>query len=444
MSKMFSNKNLISMFIPLVVEQGLEYTVGIAASMMVAKIGESAVSGVSLVDFVMALIISMFAALATGGAVIAGQYLGRRDIKNAKIASDQLMKLSLIVSIIFMAVIYFCKPFILNVLFGDISESVKSAADVYFNIVVFSIPFLALYNSGAALFRSVGNTRLPMKIMIIMNVLNIAGNFFFINIMNTGVEGVAIPTLCSRGGAAIIIIYMAFKDKFELQIGNFILIKNDIGMIKRILRIGMPFGFENGMFHLGRLIVLSIVSMFGTAAIAANSVAGSIVMFEVLPGMAINLGLSVIISRCMGAGDIEQAQYYKKKIRLIIHGSFVLSVGIVLSLMPIIMKIYNFSSEAARLTWIIVIVHGIMTIFMWPSGYMLPIVFRSAGDARFPMVVSIVSMILSRLVFAYIFAVVLNFGMLGTWAAMFLDWTVKSVIFEYHDRKGKWMGFKAI
>jgi putative MATE family efflux protein len=432
------------LFLPLTIEQGLEYTVGMAASMMVAQAGESAVSGVSLVDFVMALIISIFAALATGGSVIAGQYLGRKEVDHARNAANQLVKASLVLALIITVVLYLCKPLILHYLFGSITKEVEHAANQYFMVVAISVPFLALYNVGAAIFRTIGNAKLPMKIMIFMNILNVAGNAILVTGFHMGVIGVAIPTLVSRMGAALIVLFLAHKKDFELRITNFVTTRFDFSMMRRILNIGAPFGFENGMFYLGRLVVLSIVSIFGTASIAANSVSGTIVMFEVLPGMAMNLGLSVIISRCVGAGDFEQAKYYKKKVRRIMHLSFVVSSAFVLACMPLILNIYHLSAEANTMTWTIVIAHAVMMILIWPSGYMLPIVFRGAGDAKFPMVVSIVSMILCRIALSYVFALGFHMGMLGTWAAMFVDWIVKSVIYEWHYKSDKWTKFHAI
>ena len=442
--RLFSNRNLFTLFVPLIVEQGLEYMVGMAASMMVAQVGESAVSGVSLVDFVMALIISIFAALATGGAVIAGQYLGRNDKRNATKAANQLVKCAFWLSILITILLYLFKPLILNHLFGTITKQVSDAANIYLVIVAISVPFLALYNSGAAIFRTIGNAKLPMKIMLAMNILNVLGNAILVSGFHMGVAGVAIPTLISRMGAALIVLYFAHKKACELRITNFFTEKFNKDMLKKILNIGAPFGFENGMFYLGRLIVLSIVSMFGTASIAANSVAGTIVMLEVLPGMAMNLGLSVIIARCVGAGDFEQAKYYKRKVRIIIHIGFIISSALILLLMPMIMQVYNLSAEATAMTWKIVMVHAVLMILIWPSGYMLPIVFRGAGDAKFPMVVSILSMIFCRIALSYVFAIVLHMGMFGTWVAMFVDWVVKSVIYEWHYKNDKWTKFKAI
>lgn len=401
--KLYSNKNLLYLFIPLVIEQGLEYLVGFADSLMVAKVGEAAVSGVSLVDFVMALLISIFTALATGGGAITGQYLGSKKDNEANQSALQMMKVTFYLSIVITLIIFVFKNSILHLLFGSISS------DVYHHA---------------------------------MNIVNVIGNALCVFILKMGVEGIAIPTLVSRVGAALLILY--FSKKTTIHLSQLMNIKINRNMIEKILNIGIPFGIENSMFYLGRLIVLSIVSLFGTASIAANSVGGTLVMFQVLPGTAINLGLTSIISRCIGANDYDQAKYYTKKINRWMHISFIISTVIILLLMPLIMSFYNLSSRATSYVWQIIILHGIMMTLIWPYGYMLPVIFRSSGDAKFPMIVSIISMVICRILFSYILAVIFNMGMMGTWYAMFLDWIVKAIIYTYHYIKGKWMNYQVV
>jgi putative efflux protein, MATE family len=312
--KLFTNSNLFKLFIPLIIEQFLEFLVGLADSIMVSSVGESAVSGVSLVDFVMALLISLFAALSTGGAVIAGQYLGKKHEEDAREAANQLVWFVGIFSILIMILIYILKPLILNGLFGTITEEVRNDANIYLMITAISIPFLALYNAGAAIFRTIGNAKLPMKIMLAMNIAHAIGNAILIYGFHFGTEGVAIPTTIARIAAGIIVIVLAFNKKQPIYLKKSLKHKFNWSMLKRILGIGIPFGLENGLFYFGRIVVLSLVATFGTASIAANAVSGTIVMFQVLPGIAIGLGLTVVISRCIGASDFEQAKYYTKKI----------------------------------------------------------------------------------------------------------------------------------
>lgn len=442
--KLFTNKNLFKLFLPLIIEQFLEYLVGLVDSIMVAHVGEASVSGVSLVDFVMALLISIFSALSTGGAVIAGQYLGKKQINEAKEASNQLVWFTGIISFVIMILIYIGKSFILNGLFGNISDEVKREADTYLTITAISIPFLALYNAGAAIFRTMGNSKLPMKIMLAMNIAHAVGNAILIYGFHFGIEGVAIPTLISRILAAIIIIVMALNTKNIVHINKSFKYKFNLLMIKKILGIGIPYGLENGLFFFGRIIVLGLVASFGTASIAANAVSGTIVMFQVLPGMAIGLGLTVIIARCVGAGEIEQAKYYTKKVLKIVYITQLVSCAIVLALLPNILNIYHLSESATLMAYKNVWWHGVVMVLIWPLAYTLPITFRASGDAKFPMIVGVLAMFLCRIAMAYLLCNHFNMGMFGTWVAMFIDWIVKSILFVQRYTNEKWTRFQAI
>jgi putative MATE family efflux protein len=443
-TKLFTNRDLFILFVPLIIEQGLEYLVGLADSIMVAHVGESAVSGVSLVDFVMALLISLFAALATGGAVIAGQYMGRKQLKESREAANQLVWFSGAVSIIIMLIIYLIKPLILNGLFGEITDEVRKSANTYLMITGISIPFLALYNAGAAIFRTMGNAKLPMYVMLAMNIAHAVGNAILIYGFHFGVEGVAIPTLLSRIAAAAVIVTLAFNKKQPIYIKKSLKHNFNWSMIKKILGIGVPYGLENGLFYFGRIVVLSLVSTFGTAAIAANAVGGTIVMFEVLPGMAIGLGLTVIIARCVGAGDYDQAKYFTKKIMGIVYAAQVVSCALVLALLPTILNVYGLSETARSLTTQIVWLHAAFEVIIWPLAYTLPVTFRASGDAKFSMWVGILSMFFCRIALAYLLSVYFNMGMFGTWVAMFIDWIVKAIIFVGRYINGKWTRFHAI
>lgn len=440
---MFSNKYLAKLFIPLVIEVFLEYLVGLIDSIMVANVGEDAVSAVFLVDFVIAFLISIFAAIATGGAVASGQYIGAKDIEHADDSINQLIRFLLLFSVVITILIYIFKDYLLTILFGSITEEVRNNANTYILIVAASIPFLALYNGGASMFRTIGNSKISMKIMISMNILNVIGNAVLIYVFKMGIAGAAISTLISRIGAALIIIILGLNKKNLIYIKNKIKYKMTFSAVKRILSVGIPYGIENGMFYFGRLLILSLVSTFGTASIAANSVSTLIASFEVLPGMAIGLGLTTVISQCVGANDYNQTKYYTKKIIAIIYVSQTITSIIVLSLLPFILHIYHLSSEATSYTYKLSWYHAVMMI-IWPLGYSLPVVFRASGDAKFPMAVASISMIVCRIVLAYVFALYFHMGMIGTWIAMFADWIVKALIFTYRYLSGKWIKFKYI
>lgn len=440
----FTNKLLWALFIPLLIEQTLEFFLGLADSMMVASLGEVAISGVSLVDFLVQLLIFSFAALATGGAVIAGQYLGNNERENACEASNQLVWFTAILAIIMAICVLFAKSFLINLLFGQIDQDVFNTSDIYLSYMAISIPFIAIYNSGAAIFRTMANAKLPMLIMFLCDILNIIGNAILLFVFGFGVEGVAIPTVIARAISAFVMIYFLLQDRYELHIKKTLKHKFDWRLLRKVLNVGVPYGVENGLFQLGRILVLSLVSTFGTVAIAANSVGYAIGIFSVLPGFAINLGLTAVISRCVGNNDYEQAKFYNKKILIIVFLSHLIINLIIFAILPFILQLYNLSPLTASLTSQMVIWHSIFAIIIWPISFTLPTTFRGAGDAKWPMMVSLSVMFICRIFLSYLIADFLGIGVFGTWIAMFIDWYVRAGFYVYRYFSGKWMNYRAV
>lgn len=437
---LFSNRDLVSLIIPLIIEQLLAMLVGLADSVMIANVGESAVSGVSLVDGCMMLLINAFTALATGGAVVAGQWLGSDDRERATESAQQLIWFITILSIIVMGVVYFYRRALLFKVFGKITDEVRGYARIYLLIVAASIPFIALYNGGSAVFRAMGDSRTPMAISIKMNIINVVGNAILIYGFHRGAEGVAVPTLVSRFYAAFAVIILLLNDKLTLHIKRTLKYKPNFNIIKKILYIGVPYGMENSMFQLGKILVLSLVSTFGTYAIAANAVCNVLAGFQILPGMAAGLAVTTVISRCIGANDYEQARYYTKKLHIFAWTGLVISVAVIWLLMPFILKIYNLSPEATEASVKIMYLHGGCALAVWPLSFTLPAVFRAAGDIKFAMVVAIVSMWICRVVMSYVLGKYLLMGVFGIWVAMIMDWCARSLCFVVRYKNGRWKG----
>ncbi|WP_138269727.1 MATE family efflux transporter [Anaerofustis stercorihominis] len=435
---LFSNKALMILIVPLIVEQFLAILVGMADSIMIASVGEAAVSGVSLVDSVMILLINIFAALATGGAVVCGQYLGKRDRENACESSTQLVWFITILAVFIMIFMYILKQFILTKVFGSIDAEVMGHANTYLLIVSASIPFIALYNAGAAIFRSMGNSKVSMKVSMLMNLINVCGNAILIYIFHFGTAGVAIPTLVSRIVAAVVIVVLLLNKNNTLYIKRSFKYKPRFDMIKSILYIGVPNGLENSMFQLGKIIVLSLVSTFGTYAIAANAVANVVASFQILSGMAVSLAITTVISRCVGAGEYKQARYYTRKLLKITYVCVAILVLFIFLILPLILKAYNLSDITALEASKILILHGCCAIIIWPTAFNIPSALRAAGDVKYCMIVSIVSMWVCRIIFSYILGKYMGFGVFGVWIAMILDWVVRSIFFIIRYRGSKW------
>lgn len=437
-NRFFSNADLCKLIVPLIIDQFLQAFVGLADSIMVASVGEAAVSGVSLIDTIMVLILNIFTALATGGAVIAGQFLGKKRDEMACKSTNQLISFTLKASLIIMLLCYLGRNFITHVVFGKIEADVMYNCNVYMMIVFASIPMTALYNAGAAIYRAMGNSAVAMKISMLMNVINLGGNALLIFVFHRGVEGVAIPTLVSRTVACVIMMFLMNNQKHTLHLYHPFSFKTDWGLLKKILYIGVPNGLENSMFQLGKILVLSIVTSFGTASIAANAVSNNVATFAVLPGMSVGFAILTVGAQCVGAGDYEQVRYYTKKLMKIVYVSlFVANILVVLAV-PYIIKIYGLSAEASQYAHKILIYHSICAVTIWPLSFSLPNTLRAAADVTYTMILSIISMWIFRIGFSVVLGVYCHMGVFGVWVAMTIDWLFRAVCFSIRYLRGKW------
>lgn len=441
---LFDNKALMALILPLIIEQFLAVLVGMADSIMIASVGEAAVSGVSLVDQVMLLIINLFGALATGGAVVAGQYLGRKNLEEADKAANQLIWFVTILAVGVMGLVYLGKNMILQGVFGQIEPDVMEYANTYLLIVTASVPFIALYNGGAAIFRTMGNSKITMTVSLIMNAINVVGNAILIYGFHCGVEGVAIPTLVSRMTAAILITVLLLNEKQVLHLQKTLRYRPEKETIKKILKIGIPNGLENSMFQLGKVLVLSLVSTFGTYAIAANAVCNVLASFQILPGMALSLAVTTVISRCVGAKDYEQVSYYTKKLLAISYISMFVTTIVICVALPFIMNVYNLSPETAKVAEEIMIFHSVSCVLIWTPAFTLPSTLRAAGDAKTCMLISIPCMWIFRIGFSYILGKYFGMGVFGVWVAMVIDWVVRVIFFVLQYCRGKWKTIRTI
>lgn len=434
----FTNRDLRKLIVPLIIEQFLQIFVGLADSIMVASVGEAAVSGVSLVDSVFILFINIFAALATGGAVVSGQYIGRKDPETGCRAAWQMLIFIALSSVVVMAACYLCRGFILHQVFGSIDADVYHNSRTYLLIVCASIPFIALYNGGAAIFRAMGNSKIAMEMSLLMNGINLIGNAVLIFGLHMGVEGAAIPTLASRVIAAIIILKLLCRQDRLLHIPRPFLWKIEKKLLKKILYIGIPNGLENSMFQLGKILVLSLVSGFGTAAIAANAIGNYVAMFAILPGMALGLTTVTVVSQCVGAGDYDQVRYYTKKLVKLCYLLLLVFNGLVVLSLPLILHVYGLSDQASQLAKEILIYHSICAVTVWPLSFTLPNTLRASNDVALTMLIAIISMWIFRVGFSYLLGIYLDMQLFGVWVAMTIDWLFRAICFAVRYHGAKW------
>ena len=449
---MFS-KNYISRLIwPLVAEQFLAMTIGACDTVMVSSVGEAGVSGVSLVDQLGQLVIQLFAAFATGGAVVASQYLGNKDAENARHSSKQLLNLCTAAGLVFVAVCLPLRRVILTWIFGSMETEIMDAALTYFVWILLSFPLLGIYNSCAALCRSMGNSKISLKVSLVMNLLNIAGNALLIYVAKLGVAGAGISTLVSRGVAAVIMVCVLCQKKWPLYLEKIWKVQIDFPLIGKILKIAVPSGIENSVFHIGKTLVYSFMSGFGVTAIAANAISNTVASFSNIPGNAIGLASVTIVGQCIGAGEKQQAKNYGRKMMILSYGGMFVTAGLVFAAAPLVTGIFNLTSEAQRLAVLVIRSCMIANVLFWPMSFTMPNILRGAGDAKYTMLVSNVSMWLFRVLGSYLISRWIlgaypdntHYALFGVWFGMYIDWICRGIMFFARFCGKKWLEKRVI
>lgn len=436
----YSNKDLAKLIGPLLVEQLLLMLVGMVDTVMISVCGEASVSGISLVDTVNLLMINFFSALANGGAVVAGHFLGQKKKEEAGKAAWQMIWFATLSSLVIMALYYVLRGWVLGTVFGRIEPDVYANANIYLLITALSIPPLAIYNAAAALFRAEGNSKVTMQISLFMNGLNIIGNYFLIYIIPMGTTGAAISTTFSRYVAGVMGFVLIYMNKQEISIRGKMTWRLHKDLIGKILYIGLPNSLENSSFQLGKIVLMSLISSFGTSAITANAVSASITNINIIPGMAISMALLSVCAYCVGAGDEKQVLYYTKKIMLMIYASMTAASIFICIAAPFMLQFYHLSGPTFDLAVRIIRYHTLMATLIWTPSFGFPNTLRAAGDVIYPMVTSIISMWLCRICLAYFFAY-LGWGVMGVWIAMTCDWGLRALLYTVRYFDGKWKKF---
>ncbi|HIV99507.1 MAG TPA: MATE family efflux transporter [Candidatus Ornithospirochaeta avicola] len=437
-SLLFSNRFLATLIIPLLIETLLNVTIGMMDTIMVSTNGEAAVSGVSLVDSLANLFIFLFSAFATGGAVVASQYLGRKDKENASESAKQLLYISFLFSLLISVVVLLFNEQLMSLVFGKIEEDVESFALSYLTPIALSFPFLAITNSANAVCRSVGKSKITMTVSLVMNIINVSGNAILIYIFGMGPLGAGIASLLSRITACAIMLSVVCGKNFELRVKKLLKVELRFSMIFRILRIALPSGIENCIFHIGKILVTSTISTFGTASIAAYAVFNSLATFANIPGSAIGMAAVTVIGQCCGAGNYDQAKYYARKLitlTFILQG---LTCLLMFVLTPNLASLYNLSAVAYKLSVDTVRICLIQTFIFWPLAFTVPNFLRASGDVKFTMLVSIISMWLFRVMLARVLGITFSMGLEGVCWAMYIDWYCRGAFFVTRWLKGKW------
>ena len=436
---LFSNRDLRMLLIPLMIEQLLNALMGTVDTVMVSNVGSAAISAVSLVDSINNLMLQVFAALAAGGTIVCSQYLGKKEPKECNRAAHQVFLSMFVISVLIMAVCLIFRYPLLRVIFGQVEPAVMEASQTYFFVTALSYPFIALFNANAAFFRAEGNSRLPMIVSVICNFINIGGNAVMIFALDMGVLGAALATLLSRIIMSVVMICYQRRENQVIVIRNYGKIRPNMALIAVILSVGIPSGIENGMFQFGKLAIQSTVSTLGTTAIAAQAMTIILENLNGIAGIGVGIGLMTIVGQCIGAGEKEQAIYYIKKLSLTGEVVVVGCCLLIYALTRPVTMIAGMEPDSADMCFYMMSWITLVKPIVWVMAFIPAYGLRAAGDVKFSMIVSTLSMWIFRVTLCIYLCRVQGFGPIAVWIGMFTDWTVRGIIFGLRFRSGKWL-----
>ena len=445
MQRIFSYRQLANLIFPLIVEQILMGAIGALDVIMVAQLGENAVSGVSLVTSIDQLIISTFSALAAGGAIVCAQYLGNHQVQESRHTATQLLFISALFGSIVGVVCFLLGRPMLNFLYGQAAEQVLGSARTYFYFAAAAYPLIALFDTAAALLRTISRTRSSLFVSLGMNLFNLMMNAIFIYYLRWGVSGAGAASLISRTLGTMLLLFILWHFRSAVSPVFSRGWRLDGILIRKILHVGVPAGIEGAIFHIGKLLVQGAVTSCGTTAIAANAVALTITEFLHMPGAGIGLGLITVVGQCVGAREYNQAKRYTRQLVGLAYATMGILNILAFIFAPNIMQLYGIASSTAVTASTILRWHSVVCFFLWPMGFTMVHALRAAGDVRFPMVLSIASMWVFRVGCSYLLlALFPRWGVLNVWFAMFLDWLCRATIYFWRYRSNLWIKKRVI
>lgn len=436
---LYSNQDLCKLLIPIIVEQLLSCLMGTVDTMMVSNVGSAAISAVSLVDSINVLVIQALSALAAGGAILCSHYLGNQDEKHASHAARQVLLVMTFLSVVLTLLCFVFRTPLLRLIFGKVDADVMANSQIYFLFTLLSFPFIGLYDAGASIMRAQNDSRHPMIISVISNMINIAGNAFLIFVLKMGVAGAAISTLVSRVFCAVVVIWWLRNEENPISVRRYASIRPDFPIIKKILYIGIPSGIENSMFQFGKLAIQSTVSTLGTIAIAAQAMTNILESLNGVAAMGIGIGLMTVVGQCLGAGRKEEAIYYIRKLSWLAEAVIILSCLIVFALTKPITMLGGMEPESARLCFHMMIFITIVKPISWVLSFIPAYGMRAAGDVKFSMITSCCTMWMCRVALCVYLCRVWGFGPIAVWIGMFADWSIRAVIFSIRFHSRKWL-----
>lgn len=444
-------KDVLKIAVPVFTEQLFITSIGILNTIIASGLGKQAISAIGTVDSFNNIIIFFFNSLAVGGTAVVAQYMGQKNHAEVREAANQAIFSSIAISFLVTLIAGVFRYDIMLFLIGKAERQVVDYSIAYFGITLFNYPLTAFSFVASGILRSTGKQDKPMKINIIINIINVILSYLLIygvsvhnvhmnvRIQGMGVKGAAVGITISRLIGVILFIYALTGQSHIISLKAIKTLKINLQMQKTILGIGFPAGIESFLFNIGKFVQQIFVISLGTASLAANTISWSVFTLLIIPGNAFSIVAVTMVGVFSGMREYDEAKkvnLYLVKLGMVCN--FVISL-FAFPLSSFIASAYSRDAEVVRITSELIRVNAVVIPILWPLSFIVPSGLRGAGDSTFTMIVSTASLWFFRVFIGYILSIVLRFGIIGLWAAMYCDWVVRALVFYLRWTRGKWM-----
>ena len=434
---LFPRQALVALLLPLIAEQALSVTIGLADTLMVSSVGEAAVSGVSLVDSFNTLMIQIMSALATGGAVVTSQYIGHQEPKNAKAAAAQILFVLSSFSVLVAAVVIGGRHAILRGIFGSIDADVMRYAETYFLLSALSYPFIGLYNAGAALFRAQGNSKISMLSSLVMNVVNIGGNAVLIYGFGMGVMGAALATVLSQVASAVLTLRCIVGSQgmpWHIRTEK-LRLHGDV--FAAICTIGVPAAAQSAMYNISNMFIQSSMNSFGTSTIAAWGVYGKIDFVFWMTINSLGIAITTFAGQNFGARQYDRV---RRGVRVCLAMAACTTLVISFTFYNLAEVLFRlFSQDDAVVAVGVGMMHVLTPVYItYVCIEVLAGALRGCGDVRVPTLITVFFVCGLRMLWLFI-AVPIRHEVATVEMSYPITWSLASALFILYYVKGGWM-----
>jgi putative MATE family efflux protein len=449
-------RDVVDLTIPVLTEQIFLVLMGVINTMMAGNIGKEAVSAIGMVDSMHNIFVAFFSSAAVGATVVVAHYVGQEKTEEVNQAAKQALFSILGLALFITLLIFIFRYPIIGFLYGAAEPQVMKNLYIYLNITVFTYPFMAITAIISGMLRGIGDTKTPMKVTMLMNIVNVilsyvliygirfSNNHFSFNIPGFGVTGAAIGISIARIFGAILMLLVLWKGSSMIHLTNIRSFRFKMDYLKSIFGVGLPASFESLMFNAGKLITQIFIVGMGTAATASNYVANSIASIIYVPGNAFSIIIVTMIGQSMGKRDTDEAGDTMSYIIKFSSLCLLAICTLVFPLAEFLVSLYSKEAVVIDLAVKIVRLQAIVVPPLWSAAFVLPSGLRGAGDVKYTMLTSITGMWLCRIVLGYVLGVTLGLGVQGVWIGMYIDWVIRGGLYLIRLKNGKWKQNKVI